>query len=179
LRGDGARVDAVAFDRDGGRLASADADGRLVVWDVADRKPVVTLRAPGQHLSSVAFGPNGVVAVGAESGLVRVADVDKRRWVDSVGADSSRINGLAFAPSGSVALTASDDGDARIWDVATWTPVADLRPTGSKLTGAGFAPSGRRLVVAGGHAAFVYGCETCLDGSQLKDVAAARIAAAR
>jgi WD40 repeat protein len=179
LRGHRARVDAVAFDRDGGQLASADADGRLVVWDVAARKPVVTLRAPGQRFSSVAFGPDGLVAVGADSGLVRVADVDKRRWVDAVEADSSRIRGLAFAPSGSVAITASEDGDARIWDVATWTPVANLRPTGAKLTGAAFAPSGRRLVVAGADAAFVYGCDTCLDGSQLEDAAAQRLAAAR
>jgi WD40 repeat protein len=177
LRGHTAPVDDVAFSTDGRLLASVDRQGRLVVWDVVARRPVVMLEAR-RSLRSVAFGPRGTVAVGTEGGALRVASIDRRAWIASVEAHTSGVAGIAFAPSGTTLLTVSDDRDAHVWDLATWTPVARLRPTGTRLVGAGFAPDGR-LIVAAENTVFVYSCDTCLDGAALERVAEERVAAAR
>ena len=148
------------------------------MWDVHARRLELGLRAPRQSFRSVAFAPDGRIAVGTDAGGVRLADVERRRWVAAADADTSAVEGLAFAPDGATFVTASVDGDARIWDTSTATPVATLRPTGGPLNGAAFLPDGR-IVLGGRHGAFVYGCDTCRDGSELDRVAEGRVSAAK
>jgi len=175
----GASIDGVAFSGDGRLLASARTDGRLDVWDVEARRRDFSLRAPGQSLRSVAFMRDGRIAVGTDAGAVRVADVENRRWVPlTADAHTSAVVGLAFAPDCATFVTVSADGDARIWDAAKMAPVARLRPTGGPLDGAAFLPDGR-FVVGARPAAYIYGCDTCLDRPELDAVAKERVSAAR
>jgi WD40 repeat protein/energy-coupling factor transporter ATP-binding protein EcfA2 len=173
-----ASVEGVAFSPDGQVLASADADGLLDVWNVRARRLEFALRWPRQSFRSVAFAPDGRIAVGTDAGAVRLADIERRDWGLPSDAHTSPVEGLAFAPDGATFVTASVDGDARIWDASRVAPVARLRPTGGPLIGAAVLPDGH-LVVAGRRAAFVYGCDTCRDGSELDEVAEGRLSAAK
>ena len=159
-------------------LATADADGRLDVWNVRARRLEFRLRWPRQSFRSVAVAPDGRIAVGTDAGAVRMADVERRDWGPPSDAHTSPVEGLAFAPDGATFVTASVDGDARIWDASEVAPVARLRPTGGPLVGAAVLPDGH-LVVGSRHAAFVYGCDTCRDGSELDEVAEGRLSAAK
>ena len=125
---------------------AADADGRLDVWNVRARRLEFRLRWPRQSFRSVAVAPDGRIAVGTDAGAVRMADVVRRDWGPPSDAHTSPVEGLAFAPDGATFVTASVDGDARIWDASEVAPVARLRPTGGPLVGAAVLPDGHLVV---------------------------------
>jgi RNA polymerase sigma factor (sigma-70 family) len=68
---------ALAFSRDGGRLASAGDDGRVRVWDVNRAKELLTLRGQDAHpLRAVALGSGGdLLAAGNDDGAVFLWDL--------------------------------------------------------------------------------------------------------
>lgn len=82
-----------AFSADGARLATADKVGHIVVWDVADGKPLATLEAPLMYtwdpkqrrhsiggVRSLAFSPDGrLLAVGG-TGQINNIDHLEAAW---------------------------------------------------------------------------------------------------
>ena len=158
-----ASVEGVAFSPDGRMLATADADGRLDVWNVRARRLEFRLRWPRQSFRSVAVAPDGRIAVGTDAGAVRMADVVRRDWGPPSDAHTSPVEGLAFAPDGATFVTASVDGDARIWDASRLRRSRGcVRPAG-RSSARRFCPTATSSSAAA--AAFVYGCDTCRDGS--------------
>jgi WD40 repeat protein len=55
----GAVVLSVAFSPDGKRLASADWDGTVKVWDAQTGQEALTLKGHTGYVKSVAFSPDG------------------------------------------------------------------------------------------------------------------------
>jgi hypothetical protein len=56
---------------------------------------------------------------------------------------------VAFSPDGSRLATASDDGTARLWDVASGKPLIVLRGHPAPVVAVAFSPDGSRLATAG------------------------------
>ena len=84
-------VEAVAFSPDGRTLAAADANGQTYIWSLATRRVVATLNdalsnmPPGGGyedsggIESLAFGPDGTLAVGDGDGDVYLWDVSTEK----------------------------------------------------------------------------------------------------
>src|SRR5262249_3108055 len=53
------KVHAVAFSRDGQRLASAGADGTVRFWDLADGRELLRFKAHAGAVNGLAFSPDG------------------------------------------------------------------------------------------------------------------------
>ncbi len=152
----GAKVLDAAWDARGRTLAEVDADGRLRLWDLTDRrKPTLS-----SEISPAATGQATGVTLGADGRLFAVgaADTSARMWEVAApgGAGQlSQLNGhispvvrLALDESGKLLVTAGADGTVGLWDVGdphrpallTFLPnrgglVADLalRPDGRLL----------------------------------------------
>jgi WD40 repeat protein len=92
------QVYAVAFDRDGKRLATGTSKGRVRIFDVATGTVQHDYSAEGGAVIDTAFAPDGrdlVVVAGA--GVVRVeATTGKARWSYA----SARADELTFTPDG-------------------------------------------------------------------------------
>jgi WD40 repeat protein len=114
-----ARVEGVAFSRDGTRLATTDEDGTAKIWDTATGNELLTLSGHTEAAWGVAFNRDGTRL--ATSGY----DSTARIW-----------NRLA---------TASADGTARLWDTTTGQELLTLYGDNTEMDAVAFSPDGTRL----------------------------------
>ncbi|HEX4609520.1 MAG TPA: protein kinase [Urbifossiella sp.] len=121
LRGHTARVSALAFSRDGKRLASAGGDQIVRVWDLAREPGGRTLAEPGTGAESLAVSADGTrVVVGPRPGapradhftVVNVSTGQAERVVPATG-------GVALSPDGRRVAAGRAGGGVAVWDAAS------------------------------------------------------------
>jgi WD40 repeat protein len=147
-------VKELAYSPDGSRLASAGADGRLIVWNTLTHNAVATLTAHHDSVMSVAFAPNGkLFASGSWSGEVILWDSAKREpLMAPIAAHEGSVDDIAFNAGATLMATSSsrDGGKIKVWDV----PSGKLRYERDALKGAAycvaFTPDGALLASGGG-----------------------------
>jgi WD40 repeat protein len=147
-------VNKVAYSPDGSLLASAGADGRLILWNSATRNAVATLTAHAESVTSIAFAPNGkLFASGSWLGEVILWDTAKREALMApIAAHEVSVDDIAFSPDGALMATSSsrDGGNVKVWEV----PSGKLRYERNARHGAAycvaFSPDGATLASGGG-----------------------------
>lgn len=136
-------------------LSSAVAEPGVYLWDASTGEQTLFLPLDSAPMS-VAFSPDGLLAVGDVAGTIHLWDLS------SIGipAESATLQGhtdavrdLQFSPDGGVLASASMDGTARLWSV-TGEP-EDYRQSavlesGESVLALDFSPDGLLLVSAGG-----------------------------
>jgi WD40 repeat protein/DNA-binding SARP family transcriptional activator len=177
----------IAFSADGTSLISGSLDGWVRIWDAATGEQQAEFHAGRARILSVAASPDGrFVVSGDQDGEVAVWDVDTSARVHRLAAHTGAVGGLAFGDDGTL-VTASEDGTARVWDLATGRERATflghnaplhhvaVSPDGSRVATASddrtvklWDPSdGRELLTLTGHDNLVYGVAFSPDGRLL------------
>jgi WD40 repeat protein len=139
-------VTVAIFSPDGGRVATASADGACAVWDAVSGAELVRL-GHGSSVTAVVFSPDG--------GRVATASTDNTCgvWDGASGAELARlghrnsVNAVQFSPDGTRIATASDDGTCALWDAVSGTELARLCHERSVLALI-FSPDGSRVATA-------------------------------
>jgi WD40 repeat protein len=154
----GAGVSAVAFSRDGRRLASVGGDGSIALWRIGDKgtlQLLARLHQPGRHsdaapLTGVAFSPDGryLAAVGADT-LVHIWDTENRTEVRTLQGPKDWASAVAFSPDGrSLAVVAVEkDRALRLFELPTLEADHDTIHRGPILSLA-FSPDSQLLATA-------------------------------
>jgi WD40 repeat protein len=149
-----AAVQSAVFSPDGRRIASADQEGWVKVWDAQTGQELLNFRARQDLVYRVAFSPDGRRLATAS------ADRTLKTWdVQALAKDRAaaplftvqlerRANQLAFSPDGRYLASNGSNEGVKLWDAATGKEVHTLRnyPGGA----IGFSPDGKRLAAAGG-----------------------------
>ncbi|MDR3636502.1 MAG: protein kinase [Isosphaeraceae bacterium] len=161
LRGHRRRIVALAFSRDGRRLASAGDHEAVRVWDVAGRQELAALPTGSQEsevsVSAVALSPDGtMVAYGSDGPDVIVHAVGSRDVVRRLGRAGASVRRLEFSPDGGRLLVVRSSGPGpqreggglAVWDVATGTLLFGSDEHPGAVTDAAFSPDGLRLASA-------------------------------
>ncbi len=126
LDGRGSAIDSLAFSPDGRRLVSADNMGKLVVWDVAARKPAATIKAADLAVGKIEFSTNGkaLVFLGPYGTFTRW-DLQQEKTANEIEMDASSPNDFEFMPRQPY-VAATKGFDAVILSVRTGKVVRQL-----------------------------------------------------
>lgn len=114
-------VYALAFNRAGTQLLTADVSARIYLWDVKTGKKIKEFSREKGHTKSIkaiAFHPNGVnFATVGDDDFLKVWSVKGAHPVATVPGNAANLYGVGFTPSGSI-LTGTLTGEVRIYNIA-------------------------------------------------------------
>lgn len=165
---------AAAFSPDGAAVAATAGPDRVGVWSTTDGERTGTVTTdpvtpdgperaapegagdPGPHVTAVAFGPEGSVAVGSADGGVRVADPATGRAVEPNLELGASVRGLVWTPGhGFTAVTRSglSAGRGAVAVEQPLTGASAVAAGGPEGTVAAVSDEGLRLWYAGGREA--------------------------
>jgi WD40 repeat protein len=158
-------ITALAGDRNGRLLASADRSGAIKIWELPPNKPAEKFAPPRLRNSfSVARASVILLAWSADSsqlvGWVTDSQSDKTLAVwdaatgkiirSFAGHDRSvRVSCLAFSADGRYAAVGGHNGLVRIWDLSTGAQVKAITPFTSAVADLTFTHDNRFLILAG------------------------------
>jgi WD40 repeat protein len=139
---------------DSGRIVTS-VGSSVNVWDTADGRLLVALRAPGESYGYLGTSPDGRrLAAATIEGEVRLWDTPPEG--EETGEEIRLIRGatepfwaVAFRPGGQQLAAASTDGTALVWDVASGREVLVLRGHDRLLMHLAYSPDGRLLATCG------------------------------
>lgn len=150
-------VRSLAFHPQGGQLASAGEDRKVLLWNICEEAGEVTgIEEAGQlaghedRVFRVVYNPEGSLLASAGAGTkIRVWDVaqQKIRWV--LQGHRERIAGLAFSPDGRLLVSGGVDRELRVWQIESGQCSHTLRQHTDALLSVAFTPDGRTLASAG------------------------------
>jgi Hsp70 protein/WD domain, G-beta repeat len=132
-----------AFSPDGRLLVVTGIDKTARIWDVGSAKQTMTFAGHKGPVYGCAFSPDGLLLATTSNDGTRLTDTPTGTTTMTLGGSAQSC---AFSPDGLLLAAASTDDVARLWDVATGTPVATLSGHSSTVMSCAFAPYG--LVLA-------------------------------
>jgi serine/threonine-protein kinase len=149
------QVDALAFNRDGTRLAASVRDA-VFLWNIG-RKGMAKeklLRGHDTPVRALAFHPDGTrIALGGEDTTIRLYEFG---WLRNsvkppLRGHTDAITSLAYSATGNLLVTGSKDGSIRLWDGSGNDPNARAVLTGhnAAVRLVRFTSRGNQLVSVG------------------------------
>lgn len=151
-----------AFSPDGKALATASADGSLMLWDTSDiRKPRVAgspVTSQNAVLTTTAFSHTGtLLATGDNGGGVVIWDVtnlaEPRPILDEQLENGDLITDLVFTPDGKALLCSLSNGKVSLWGVRSdgksWQHET-VQVFEKRVESMALSPDGRTLAVSDG-----------------------------
>ena len=106
---------AIVYSLAGARIATASADGTVIVWDAASGQKQFTFTEHGQIVRTVAFSPDSsLLASGGDDRNARIWDLHTGKQLLALEERSGPVRGVHFTPDGTRLILAGGDGTARI-----------------------------------------------------------------
>lgn len=149
LEGHADAIRALAFSRDGQRLAAAGGrpgqNGEVLIWNVAAQSILVKINGHRDVIQTVAFSPDARrIATGSADKLVKLWDTATGLEIRTLSGHLGAVHSVAFTPDGQRLISGSADGTVRIWSSITGDQQYPL--SGDVLA---LSPDGQRLATAG------------------------------
>jgi WD40 repeat protein len=148
-----------AWSPDGKRLASGGGQfrqpGEVIVWDVAARKPLVTLGGHREWVETVAFNKDGTRLLTAggsnDLGEALLWDIDNAKGWSVADAHAGELTCAAWSPDCKKLLTGGTDGAVRVWDGAAGERLAEWKGAHKGMVRCiAFTNDGSRVATCGG-----------------------------
>jgi WD40 repeat protein len=147
---DGAAVESVAFDRGGGRIATAADDGQVRIFAATTGAELHPLEKKADSITrTVAFHPDGrFVAAGSDDGAVRMWDVDSGQMVHDTPPQAGSITSVAFDEPGSRLAVSRVDGTVQVFDGRDLHQLGSFVAHPNSVSAVQFSPDGSRIATS-------------------------------
>jgi WD40 repeat protein len=158
LDGHAARITALAFSRDGKRLAVASGEpgksGIVKLYAVDDKavkfEPKGELAGAKDVQYTLDFAPDHkTLAAAGYDRIIRLWDTDTRTITRELKDHSDTIYSVAYSPDGKLIASASADRAVKVWDPATGKRLYTLGDSTDWVYTLAWHPDGKRLAAAG------------------------------
>ncbi len=154
LTGEAGTVRSIAFSRDGTLLAAAGGlparSGEVLIWDVAQRKLLHTLRGHSDCIYGVAFSPDGkTVATASYDKLVKLFDIASEKEIRTYKDHIDAVYTVAFTPDGKRLVSGAADRTIKIWNVETGERLYTLSEPQDGINTLAIDPTGKLVAAAG------------------------------
>jgi WD40 repeat protein len=144
---------ALAFDRQGRRLASAGEDRTILIWDTTTWQVIRRLTGHRDRIYTLDFHPEGHLLASGST------DRTARLWDTATGAchhiwiGAGVMRHIVFDSTGGQLITADDDETLEVWDTETYRCLRTIHSQrlyeGLDLTGAvGLSPAQRASLLS-------------------------------
>jgi WD40 repeat protein len=130
LEGQPTIIWSLAASADGKTLITSGYDGKIIVWNVTDKKPEQTIEKKG-WIRRVALAPSGKsFAAGMEDGSVILFELPSGKELKTIKAHEAAVYDAEFSPDGNTLATCSTDKLAKLWDLTPEMPTEKARLEG-------------------------------------------------
>jgi WD40 repeat protein len=146
LKGHSGAIGQAVFSPDSQRVATAGlGDHTVIMWDAATVKRLYTVKCGDEEPASIAFSPDGKVAVGLGSSRIKVLDAATGRELQTLTCHAGPVLGLDYSRDGRFLASSSWDGTVRLWDTASFAEIRTFKGHTNRVHKVLFSPDGNRL----------------------------------
>ena len=129
-------INVLSFGKDGTLLAAGKDFGRVVVWDVVNRKFVCAVDTGQGIVRAVAVSPDGQVLATAGEGdqfSLKLWHLPDGRLLKTYNSFSGFIHSVAFGPNGTWLVLSDNTGSTQVLDLSTGKQLLELKETYSPV----------------------------------------------
>ncbi|MBD2293423.1 pentapeptide repeat-containing protein [Anabaena sphaerica FACHB-251] len=137
---------SLALSPDGKLLVTGDMDGQIHLWQMADRKNLLTFKGHEGLVWTVAFSPDGqTLASGGHDGLIKLWNTQTGDCLKTLDPHTGIVWSISFSSDGQTLASGSQDTSIRLWDVYLGKCLKILHGHTSAVCSVRFNPDGSIL----------------------------------